>query len=67
MAAVQVERLRLNGYALGAVVDGLGWRTSPAGHFLLAQWLCNNYDGSNYGKAIDEVALLLGAVAEKRV
>ena len=66
MAAVQVERLRLNGYALGAVVDGLGWRTSPLGHLLLAQWLCHHNEGSKYFNAVDEVSLLLGAVAEKR-
>ena len=65
MAAQQVNRLQLNGYALAGVVDGLGWRTSTTGHFMLAQWLTYN-NTKSYADACDEIVLLVGAVAEMR-
>ena len=66
MAAQQVNRLRLNGYALAAVVDGLNWRTSTTGHFMLAQWLTYANTTKSYADACDEIVVLIGAVAEMR-
>ena len=64
MALQQVKRLRIDGFALAAVVDGLGFRTTTSGDFLLGQWLANQVGA--YIDAVDECTILLGAVAKCR-
>ena len=63
-AAAQAQRLRLDGYALASVVDGLGWRLANNGDFLLAQWLANCI--GSVAIATDEMSRLLGAVEKWR-
>ncbi len=62
-AAAQVRRLHLNGFALAAVVDGLGWATAANGDFLLAKWLAQGLPGDG---VVDEMTLLHGACAQLR-
>ena len=65
-ALAQVQRLRLNGYALASVVDGLGWDCSPSGDFLLAKWLAEKLTAATAMGVIDEMTVLHGACAALR-